>query len=140
MTTEAELREKLRKIYALFEGATTPGERAAAAAALGRVRQALAAAQPRERPVEFKFSMPDRWQRRLFSALCRRHGLEPYRYKGQRYTTVMLRAPTSLVEGVLWPEFREIKVLLDEYLNEATERIIREEVYGNVREPEERNG
>jgi hypothetical protein len=140
MTTEAELREKLRTIYALFEGAATAGERAAAAAAIGRVRQALAATQPREQPVEFRFALPDRWQRRLFSALCRRHGLEPYRHEGQRYTTVMLRAPASLVEGVLWPEFREIKLLLDEYLNEATERIIREEVYGNVKEPQERNG
>ena len=43
MTTEAELREKLRKIHALFEGATTAGEREAAAAAVGRVRQALPA-------------------------------------------------------------------------------------------------
>jgi len=41
MTTEAELREKLRKIHALFEGATTAGEREAAA--VGRVRQALPA-------------------------------------------------------------------------------------------------
>jgi hypothetical protein len=139
MTTEAELREKLRKVYALFEGATTAGEREAAAAAISRVRQALAAAQPRERPVEFKFSLPDLWQRRLFTALCRRHGLDPYRYKGQRYTTVMVRAPASLVEGVLWPEFREIKLLLDEFLNEATERFIREEVYGNDVEPQERN-
>lgn len=140
MTTETQLREKLRKIYALFEGATTAGEREAAAAAIGRVRQALAAAKPREQPVEYKFALPDRWQRRLFTALCRRHGLEPYRYKGQRYTTVMLRAPASLVNGVLWPEFREIKQVLDEYLNEATERIIREEVFGNDREPQERTG
>ena len=140
MTTEAQLREKLRKIYALFEGATTPGEREAAAAAMGRVRQALAAAEPREKPVEFKFALPDRWQRRLFTALCRRLGLEPYRYKGQRYTTVMLRTPASLVNGVLWPEFGEIKLVLDEYLNEATERIIREEVSGNDNEPQERTG
>ena len=36
LTTEQELREKLRKIAALFEGATTSGERDAAAAALHR--------------------------------------------------------------------------------------------------------
>ena len=34
MTSEQELREKLRKISALFEGATTIGERTAAAAAI----------------------------------------------------------------------------------------------------------
>jgi hypothetical protein len=36
MTTERDQREKLRKISALFEGATTPGERDAAAAAIDR--------------------------------------------------------------------------------------------------------
>jgi hypothetical protein len=41
LTTEQELREKLRKIAALFEGATTSGERDAAAAALDRIRAAL---------------------------------------------------------------------------------------------------
>ena len=42
MTTEQQLREKLRKIAALFEGAKTPGERDAAAAAIRRVKEALA--------------------------------------------------------------------------------------------------
>ena len=41
MTTEQELRQKLRKIAALYEGATTAGERDAAAAALDRIRAAL---------------------------------------------------------------------------------------------------
>jgi hypothetical protein len=140
MTTEAELREKLLKIYALFEGATTPGERDAAAAAINRVKKALAAEEQREKLVEMRFALPDQWQRRLFSALCRRYGLEPYRYRGQRYSTMMLRVPQSFVDRVLWPEFREIKAALDEYLNEATERIIREEVYQNAREPQERAG
>jgi len=140
MTAEAELREKLLKIYALFEGATTPGERDAAAAAIDRVKKALAAEQQRERPVEMRLSLPDQWGRRLFSALCRRYGLEPYRYRGQRYSTMMLRVPNSFVDRVLWPEFLEIKKALDEYLNEATERVIREEVYQNAREPQEKDG
>jgi hypothetical protein len=42
MTTEQDLRKKLRKISALFEGATTVGERNAAEAAIDRVRKALA--------------------------------------------------------------------------------------------------
>jgi hypothetical protein len=138
--TEQELRERLRKISALFEGATTPGERNAAAAAIDRVRKALAAMQQTERAVEMQFSLPDRWQRRLFAALCRRYGLEPYRYKRQRYTTVMVRAPRSFVERTLWPEYQEIKGALDEYLNEATERIIREEVFGDARDAPERRG
>ena len=138
MTTEGELRAKLLKIYALFEGALTPGERNAAAAAINRVKKALAAEQQRERLVEMRFSLPDRWQRRLFSALCRRYGLEPFRYRGQRYSTMMLRVPRSFIDRVLWPEYLEIKSALDEYLSEATERIIRKEVYQNAAEPQER--
>lgn len=98
MTTDDQLREKLRKITALFEGAATPGERQAAAAAIGRIRQALQASVKQEVLPEMKFSMADQWQRRLFTALCRRYGLEPYRYKRQRHTTIIVRAPRSFVE------------------------------------------
>jgi hypothetical protein len=140
LTTEQELREKLRKIAALFEGATTPGEREAAAAAIQRVRSALREAERTEKTLETIFRLPDRWNRRLFTALCRRYGLRPYRYPRQRYSTVVLRAPASFINGTLWPEFLQIKSALDEYLNEATERIIREEVFGNSEEAEEREG
>jgi hypothetical protein len=140
MTTEQELRQKLRKISALFEGATTIGERDAAAAAIDRVRKALAAAEQTEQLVETQFKLIDRWNRRLFTALCRRYGLKPYRYPRQRYSTVTLRAPRSFIDNTLWPEFLQIKKALDEYLNEATERIIREEVFGNSDEAEERAG
>jgi hypothetical protein len=138
MTTEQQLREKLRKISALFEGAKTIGERHAAAAAILRVKQALAARAQVEQPIEMQFTLPDRWQRRLFTALCRRYGLEPYRYARQRYTTVMLRVPRSFVDKTLWPEYVELKAALDEYLNDATERIVREEVYRDAREAPER--
>jgi len=140
VTTEQQLREKLRKITALFEGASTAGERQAAAAAIDRIRQALNAATHTQPLPETKFSMADQWQRRLLSALCRRYGLEPYRYKGQRYTTVMVRAPRSFVDNTLWPEYLELQEALHAYLNEATERIIREEVYGNAEEAVERAG
>ena len=138
MTTEQELREKLRKISALFEGATTDGERTAAAAAIERVKKALATMSRTEHTVEMQFTLPDRWQRRLFAALCRRYGLDPYRYKRQRYTTVMVRAPRRFIDLTLWPEYLELKEALDQYLNDATERIIREEVYGDAAEAPER--
>src|SRR3984885_6352480 len=140
VTTEQELHHKLRKIAALFEGATTTGERAAAAAAIDRIRTALGAAERTEPTVEMRFSLTDRWSRRLFTALCRRYGLKPYRYPRQRYSTVVLRAPASFINQTLWPEFLQIKSALDEYLNEATERIIREEVFGDSEEAEERTG
>ena len=137
MTTERELREKLRKISALFEGATSQGEREAAAAAIDRVRKALAAQQLVEQPVVMQFKNLDRWHRLLFLALCRRYGLNPFRYPRQRHSTITLRAPKSFLNGTLWPEFLEIRTALDEYLTEATERIIREEVFGDSSEAEE---
>lgn len=140
MTSEQELREKLRKISALFEGATTLGERSAAAAAIERVRKALAAITKTEQQVEMQFTLPDQWQRRLFSALCRRYGLVPYRYKRQRYTTVMVRVPKSFADMTLWPEYLQLKDALDDYLNQATQRIIREEVFSDARDARERAG
>jgi len=140
VTIESQLREKLRKITALFEGAATAGERQAAAAAIERLRQALDATVKTQPLPETKFSLADQWQRRLFLALCRRYGLEPYRYKGQRYTTVVVRAPRSFVEKTLWPEYLALQEALQSYLNEATERIIREEVYGDAGEAAERTG
>ena len=93
-----------------------------------------------EQPTEFQFTLPDQWQRRLFSALCRRYDLAPYRYKRQRYTTVMVRVPKSFVDNTLWPEYQQLKAALDEYLNDATDRIIREEVYRDAGEAPERAG
>jgi hypothetical protein len=140
VTTEHQLREKLRKIRALFEGAATPGERQAAAAAMDRLRQALDTASKTQPLPELRFSMVDQWQRRLFTALCRRYGLAPYRYKGQRYTTVMVRAPRSFMANTLLPEYLELQAALHAYLNEATESIIREEVYKDAGEAVEQTG
>jgi len=139
MTTEQQLREKLRKITALFEGAATAGERQAAAAAIDRIRKALKDAGTAAQPVpETKFSIADQWQRRLFTALCRRYGLSPYRYKGQRRTTLIVRAPQAFIDKTLWPEYLELQRALFSYLNEATERIIREEVFKDADEAAER--
>lgn len=93
MAIEADLREKLRKIEALFSGAGTAGERLAAEAALQRVRVRLVELERRDPAIEMQFSMADQWSRRLFLALCRRYGLTPYRYRRQRLTTVMVRVP-----------------------------------------------
>jgi len=140
LTTEQELRQKLRKIAALFEGATSEGEREAAAAALNRVRRALSVAEKNEELVELTFRLPDRWNRQLFLALCRRYGLKPFRYPRQRHSTVVVRAPQTFIRTTLWPEYLEIAQALEEYLNQATERIIKEEVFGDAAEAEERAG
>jgi hypothetical protein len=138
MTLEQELRQKLRRIEALYAGATTEGERLAAAAAMERIRARLQQTERVEAAIEMKFTLADEWSRRLFVALCRRYGLKPYRYRRQRHTTVMVRAPESFLMGTLWPEYKEISEALQAYLQQATDRIIREEVFGDAAEAPER--
>ena len=61
--------------------------------------------------------MPDQWSRQLFMALSRRYGLKPYRYRRQRHTTVVIRAPKGFIETAPWPEFTELNQALRTYLN-----------------------
>jgi hypothetical protein len=132
MVTQAQLRDKLRKIEALFAGAGTAGERGAAEAARERVRAKLVELEGREPATEIQFSLPDQWSRHLFIALCRRYGLKPYRYPRQRRTTIVLRAPRRFIDEVLWREFSELNTDLQAYLNEVTLKVIREEVYADT--------
>ena len=120
MSTESQLREKLRKIEALFAGAGTAGERLAAEAALERVRARLGELSRQDPSIEMQFSMPDQWSRHLFLALCRRYGLKPYRYYRQRRNTVMIRAPKRFLDQVLWPEFSELDQALQAYLHPSS--------------------
>ena len=137
MTPEQLLREKLRKIEALFAGAVTEGERVAAGAAAERIRERLDQAAGKEKEVEVKFSISDVWSRQLFVALCRRYGLRPFRYRRMHRQSIMIRAPKSFVEQVLWPEFEELSAALTDYLSEITEKVIREEVHGETGEADE---
>jgi len=121
---EKALLEKLRRIEALHAGATTPGERDAAANAMRAIQQRLQLVEKEQPPVEYKFTLCDHWSRKLFTALARRYGLKPYRYRRQRYTTVMVRAPERFVRDTLWPEFVELDQALRETLERATDQVI----------------
>ena len=132
MTPEQILRDKLRKIEALFAGAATPGEKAAAGAAAERIRERLG-----KKSVELKFSIPDVWSRQLFIALCRRYGLRPFRHRRMHRQSILIKAPQSFMEQVLWPEFQELNAALIAYLSEITQKVIREEVHKETGEAEE---
>ena len=82
--------------------------------------------------------MPDDWSRRLFTALLRRYGIQPFRYRGQRYTTVMARVSKSFVDKTLWPEFVELDNVLRAYLSDITDRVIREAIFEDSSEATER--
>jgi hypothetical protein len=137
MTEEQRLIEKLQRIEALFaDAAAPPGERTAAALALDRIRSRLREQQQTEPPVEFSFKLQDRWSHKLMVALLRRYQIRPYRYRGQRYTTIMARVPTRFVHEVLWPEFEELNATLASFLNEVTDRVIAQGIHSDTAEVE----
>jgi hypothetical protein len=133
---EEQLREKLRKVEALYFGAGTAGEREAAEAATTRLKAKLAEISRQDPTVEMQFSMPDPWAVRLFVALCRRYGVRPYRYPRQRNTTIMVRAPQRFFNTVVWRQFSEMHADLWRHLEETTERLIREAVHSDTTDAE----
>lgn len=121
MSENAALRAKLAKLEALFERAGTAGERDAAGAAIDRVKGRLRETEPE---VELKFSFPDAWTVRLFVAICRKHGLSPYRYARQRRTTVMVRAPERRFDETVWSEFSVLLTELTLYIEDTVDHLI----------------
>ena len=125
MSDETRLKEKLRAIEALFAGATTPGERDAAGAARQRLIERLATLAA-EAPVEWQYTGLNPWDQRLLLSLAKRYGLKPFRYKGQRKTTVVVKGPRSFIEEVFSPEFERMAKTLFEHLDEVAKRVIEE--------------
>ena len=133
---EARLIDKLRLIEALFSGATTEGEKVAAERARERILERLKLWEKEDPPVEHRFTMADIWSRKVFVALLRRYGMRPYRYSGQRYTTVMARVSKRFVDETLWPEFQEISETLRSYLSGVTDRVVQKVIHQDSSEAE----
>jgi hypothetical protein len=124
MFDEERLKEKLRAIEALFAGATTEGERDAADRARQRIKTRLLGLQG-EKQVEWQFSL-DPWSRKLLVALARRYGLEPYRYRRQRYSTLIVKASERFLQETFLPEYDAMSKTLDEHLTAVTARVVAE--------------
>ncbi|GAB6192885.1 hypothetical protein [Desulfocastanea catecholica] len=133
---EQKLIEKLRLIEALFSGAATKGEEVAAELARERILERLRFMEKEEPLIEYRFTMADMWTRKVFVALLRRYGINPYRYSGQRYTTVMARVSKKFVDETLWPEFNEISETLKAYLSEITDRVVTQVIHQDSSEAE----
>ena len=131
-----KLLDKIQLIEALHEGATTAGERSAAAEALRRVTERLRSLERTEMPVEYHFSLNNTWSRKLFLALLRRYGFHPYRYKRQRWNTVMVRIPPSFSDQ-LWSQFSALDKALCEHLDALAEKVIAEAISRDTSEAKE---
>lgn len=131
MRDEQDLLAKLRKIERLYAGATTLGEKEAAADAIARIKRRIGEMAKVDRPIEYKFTLTDGWSKKLFLALLRRYALKPYRRTRQHRNTVMVKVPRTFVEQTLWPEFLELSQVLQTYLDEVTERVISQGIYAD---------
>ena len=123
-------------LAALFAGAATEGEKVAAERARNRILERLKLWEKEDPPVEYRFTMADMWSRKVFVALLRRYGLRPYRYSGQRYTTVMAKTSKRFVDETLWPEFQEIDETLRTYLSDVTDRVVHQVIHQDSSEAE----
>ena len=71
------------------------------------------------RGTELQFTLPGRWSVTLFVAVCRKHGVRPYRHARQRRTTVMVRARERAFQRVVWPEFSRLQTELKIYFHDV---------------------
>ena len=111
--------DKIRKIEALIAGAKSDGERQAAEFAKQRLQEKMTA-----QPVEYIVRLHSAWEKKLFVAICSKHGLRTYRYARQKYTTTRLRVAKPFIDLILWPEYKKYAAILDELTEEILSDLI----------------
>src|SRR5262245_35540470 len=96
-----DLFAKIKKSKPSSQAAKSEGERQAAELARNRIlerKQQEVVAQP----LEYRISLGNLWKKKLFVALCNKYNIRTYRYKGQKHTTVGLRATKAFIDTVLF--------------------------------------
>ena len=114
-----DIADKIRKIEALIAGAKSDGERQAAEFAKQRLQEKITA-----QPMEYTVRLHSRWEKRLFVAICNKHGLRTYRYMRQKYTTAMVRVAKPFMDSVLWPEYNKYAKILHKLTEEISTDLI----------------
>ena len=114
-----DIADKIRKIEALIAGAKSDGERQAAEFAKQRLHEKIIA-----QPIEYTVRLDSLWKKRLFLAICAKHGFRTYRYARQKHTTTMVRVSKPFMDCVLWPEFHKHATILDKLTGEILTDLI----------------
>ena len=76
-----------------------------------------------EPETELQFSFFDPLLIKLFLAVCRKHGIRPFRYSRQKQTTVMVRAREQEFQRTVWMEFSLLEAELVSCLEGITDRL-----------------
>jgi hypothetical protein len=83
--------------------------------------------QETEETVEISVRFENLWNKEIFTTICKKHGLSTYRFRGQKYTTCLVRTTKSFLEGVLWTEFlyyaEMFSTLVEEILDDVKQQI-----------------
>ena len=119
-----KLLERIKKIEALIVGAQTEGEKNAAISAKDRVLNTYQELKTEANNVEFILRAPDSWHKRLLLSICRKYGLKLYRYKGQKYTTVMVNVNEEYLNKIVWKEYLEYSDHLEKLVGAITDGLI----------------
>lgn len=114
-----DIADKIRKIEALIAGAKSDGERQAAEFAKQRLQEKITA-----QPMEYTVRVHSAWKKKLFVAICSKHGLRTYRYARQKHTTTMLRVAKPFMDLILWPEYNKYAAILDKLTEEILSDLI----------------
>jgi hypothetical protein len=136
MLSEIGLIDKLQKIQALYLGAMTPGERAAAAQAMTNIQNKLENYKQQDRVTEWKFGVNNYFEKRLLKAILNKYGIDSYRYHGQRHTTLNAKASDSMINKVIWPQYQEMSKVLRDHFDKLTNEVIKEALGEEEREDE----
>ena len=115
-----DLADKIRKVEALLARAATEGEKQAAFLAKQRLLQKVV----QSAPIEYTVKVDSHWKKRLFMAICAKHNVRAYRYKGQKYTTTTVRVTKEFMDSILWPGFNQYAKAFDELAHDIMHDLI----------------
>lgn len=84
-----------------------------------------------------QFTLNSPWSRQLFKALARRYGLEPFRYRRQHSTTLMLKVKRRFLDETFWPQFVALDEELRKHLDEVARTVIEAAVHRDLSDEKE---
>ena len=111
--------DKIQKVEALIQRSSSEGERQAAKLAKQRLQERI-----KDTEIEYTVTSHSRWEKRLFCAICKKHGYNTYRYRRQKHTTSMVRVSKTMMDEILWPEQTKYAKLLREMVDEIANGLI----------------
>jgi len=111
--------EKISKIQALIERASSEGERQAAIFAKERILK-----RQMQEPIEYRLRLRSPWQKQLFLTLCKKYELRAYRYPKQSHNTAMVRAAPALMDELLLPELKKYSDMLQDLIQEVLDTVL----------------